>query len=100
MIDKQRDDGFLSSISNATIVSYAHDPVVLDHDLEADYAAIESLASRAVTFPLSPSQLLVIGDGLPSQLPLNPMIAKKSTRWLVGSRVTLNLNYRLSSPRR
>ena len=38
----------------------------------------------AVTFPLSPTRLLVIGDGLPGLHPLfNQLIASKCRRWLV-----------------
>lgn len=38
----------------------------------------------AVTFPLSPTRLLVIGDGLPGVHPLfNQLIASRCRRWLV-----------------
>lgn len=39
-----------------------------------------------VTFPLSPTELLVIGPGLPGQPNLNGLVQGNSKRWLVGSR--------------
>ncbi len=45
----------------------------------------------AITFPISPTQLLVIGEGLPDEIPVNSLLAKNSKRWLVGARGTLNL---------
>lgn len=45
-----------------------------------------------VSFPLSPSKLLVIGQDLPDDVPLNPLLAKNSRRWIVGTLGTLNLN--------
>ncbi|WP_245338555.1 DUF4238 domain-containing protein [Microbacterium imperiale] len=44
-----------------------------------------------VTFPLSPTQLLVVGEALPDNFRINIAIAKNSKRWLVGARGTLNL---------
>lgn len=203
VLDIQDGRGFPSSIENATVVSYAYDPEVLTHDLEDDYAGIESRATPAllklryghaltpaeqravvafldmhldrgryadqakirtpavllktggliehaelnladrlllsqslrdvtrlttleleqwpwrirdaqglatgdgavllwnpthgaevstVSFPLSPTQLLVIGEDLPDDVPLNPLLAKNSRRWIVGSVGTLNLS--------
>lgn len=37
-----------------------------------------------VAFPLSPTQLLLIGKPFEGPVPLNPLIASKSRRWLVG----------------
>jgi len=45
----------------------------------------------AVTFPLSPSQLLLIGDHLPDRAPLNTLLAQNCRRWIVGEPGTLNL---------
>ncbi|WP_457101436.1 DUF4238 domain-containing protein [Microbacterium sp. P5_E9] len=44
-----------------------------------------------VSFPLSPTQLLVIGVELPADLPLNTRLAMNCRRWIVGLRGTLNL---------
>ncbi|WP_312099758.1 DUF4238 domain-containing protein [Corynebacterium dentalis] len=50
-----------------------------------------------VTFPLSPTQLLVIGQNPPDdvrfKLLLNVLHAEKSRRWIVGARGTLNFNH-------
>ena len=43
-----------------------------------------------VSFPLSPTQLLVIGQDLADDVPLNPLLAQNSKRWIVGARGTLN----------
>jgi hypothetical protein len=45
-----------------------------------------------VSFPLSPTQLLVIGQDLPDDAPLNPTLAENSRRWIVGAKGTLNYN--------
>ncbi|XYX72145.1 hypothetical protein ACAD36_00099 [Clavibacter nebraskensis] len=37
-----------------------------------------------VAFPLSPTQLLLIGKPFESPVPLNPLIASKSRQWLIG----------------
>lgn len=42
-----------------------------------------------VTFPLSPTQLLVIGDDIPSDLNVNRFIVNNCRRWVVGRRGTL-----------
>ena len=42
-----------------------------------------------VAFPLSPTQLLLIGRPFDGPVPLNPLIAKRSRRWLVGRPGTL-----------
>lgn len=42
-----------------------------------------------VTFPLSPTQLLVIGDDVPSDLNINRFIVHNCRRWIVGQRGTL-----------
>lgn len=44
-----------------------------------------------VTFPLSPTQLLVIGDDIPSDLNVNRFIVSNCRRWVVGQRGTLPL---------
>lgn len=46
-----------------------------------------------VSFPLSPTRLLVIGRDLPDELPLNARVARNSKRWLVGARGALNLDW-------
>lgn len=50
-----------------------------------------------VSFPLSPTRLLVIGQDLPDELPLNARVAANSKRWVVGERGTLDLAW-ASSP--
>lgn len=206
VIDLEHQRGFISSFENATVVSYAYEPLVLTHDLESEYAQIESrgipaiaklrsghelsrfektslvafldmhldrgryagqadvatpavmmmadgqmkdvdfnmadrmlisqsfpevvrLTTRSledwpwqvvygtdgsllatgdgavllwqeseesglstVSFPLSPTQLLVIGRSLPETLPLNPLMAEKSQRWLIGQQGTFNMH--------
>ncbi|MBS1674464.1 MAG: hypothetical protein JSS74_10915 [Actinobacteria bacterium] len=42
-----------------------------------------------IAFPLSPTQLLVIGDDLPEDLGMNRLIGLRSRRWVVGQRGTL-----------
>ena len=44
-----------------------------------------------VSFPLSPTKLLVIGSDLPDDVPLNPRVAENSRRWIVGAKGSLNL---------
>jgi hypothetical protein len=46
-----------------------------------------------VTFPLSPTRLLVIGRDLPDGVPMNDLIASKSKRWIVGVRGSLRLDW-------
>lgn len=45
-----------------------------------------------ISFPLSPTRLLVIGDDLPDDVPHNQLLADNSNRWIVGARGTLNLS--------
>lgn len=45
-----------------------------------------------ISFPLSPTQLLVIGENLPDDIPHNPLLAQNSKRWIVGVKGTLNFN--------
>lgn len=55
---------------------------------------------EGVTFPLSPTQLLVIGPGLPGQPDLNGLVRKNSRRWIVGSRgAFVPIDGRNGSPR-
>jgi hypothetical protein len=44
-----------------------------------------------VTFPLSPTQLLVLGPGIERPLPFNELVAQKSRRWIVWAPGTLTL---------
>lgn len=46
-----------------------------------------------VSFPLSPTRLLIIGDELPDGIAMNDRVAAKSKRWIVGARGSLNLNW-------
>lgn len=48
-----------------------------DHDL------------ATITFPLSPTQLLVIGDDIPTDFNINRAIVNNCRRWIVGQRGTL-----------
>ncbi|MGP5316448.1 hypothetical protein ACTXMB_00545 [Arthrobacter rhombi] len=45
-----------------------------------------------VSFALSPTQLLVIGQVLPDDIPLNPLLGMNSRRWIVGTKGSLNFN--------
>lgn len=45
-----------------------------------------------VTFPLSPTQLLVIGDDVPAALDINRAIVSNCRRWVVGQRGTLPID--------
>jgi hypothetical protein len=45
-----------------------------------------------ISFPLSPTQLLVIGEDLPDDVPHNRLLAENSKRWIVGARGTLNFS--------
>ena len=45
-----------------------------------------------ISFPLSPTQLLVIGQDLLDDVPLNPLLAENSRRWIVGAKGTLKFN--------
>lgn len=42
-----------------------------------------------VTFPISPSLLLVIGQKIPLDTPINEVLAQKSRRWMIGKTDTL-----------
>lgn len=53
----------------------------------------------SVSFPLSPTRLLVIGQDLPDGLPLNARVAQSSRRWIVGAEGSLDLA-RAKGPRR
>ncbi len=44
-----------------------------------------------ISFPLSPTKLLVIGNDLPDDIPLNARVAQNSRRWIVGAKSSLNL---------
>ncbi|WP_431230836.1 DUF4238 domain-containing protein [Paenarthrobacter nicotinovorans] len=45
-----------------------------------------------ISFPLSPTQLLVIGEDLQDNIPLNPLLAQNSKRWIVGTRGSLDFS--------
>ena len=45
-----------------------------------------------ITFPLSPTQLLVIGDGLPENIDMNRFLVRNCRRWIVGQRGSLPLD--------
>src|SRR6185312_3128112 len=49
----------------------------------------EGAEITTISFPLSPTQLLIIGEDLPDDIPLNQFLAKKSKRWIVGSKGSL-----------
>ncbi|MHA7269534.1 hypothetical protein [Arthrobacter sp. HLT1-20] len=46
-----------------------------------------------VSFPLSPTELLVVGEDLPDGVAINPLVAEKSRRWIVGVRGSLNFDF-------
>lgn len=54
--------------------------------------ATEGAEITTVSFPLSPTQLLVIGEDLPDDLLLNQFLAKNSKRWIVGAKGSLNFS--------
>lgn len=45
-----------------------------------------------ISFPLSPTQLLVIGEDLPDDVPHNRRLAENSKRWIVGTRGSLDFS--------
>ncbi|WP_336698090.1 hypothetical protein [Curtobacterium sp. USHLN213] len=49
VIDMIRNRGYLSSVNNATVRSYAYEPNVLSHDLEQDYSIVESQGIQAIS---------------------------------------------------
>ncbi|MCE0459635.1 DUF4238 domain-containing protein [Curtobacterium flaccumfaciens] len=53
------------------------------------FAETQGADVRTVSFPLSPTQLLVVGQPFPSDVPINDLIAQKSRRWLIGQPGTL-----------
>lgn len=55
------------------------------------WRATEDAEICAISFPLSPTRLLVIGQDLPDGLPLNARVAQNSRRWIVGTKGSLNL---------
>jgi Protein of unknown function (DUF4238) len=46
-------------------------------------------AITSVTFPISPTQLLVIGADIPGDAPVNAHVVDKSRRWVFGKKDTL-----------
>lgn len=46
-----------------------------------------------VSFPLSPTRLLVIGEDLPDGIPLINRLTANCKRWIIGAPGTLNLNW-------
>ena len=46
-----------------------------------------------VSFPLSPTRLLIIGEELPDGIPLLPRLTANCKRWIIGAPGTLNLNW-------
>jgi hypothetical protein len=57
------------------------------------WRATDGAEITTVSFPLSPNQLLVIGEDLPDDVPLNQFLAKNSKRWIVGAKGSLNFNW-------
>jgi hypothetical protein len=51
-----------------------------------------SFEVSTISFPLSPTQLLVIGEDLPDDAPLNRRLAENSKRWIVGARGSLDFS--------
>lgn len=56
------------------------------------WRATDGAEISTISFPLSPTQLLVIGEDLPDDVPLNPLLAKNSKRWIVGARGSLDFS--------
>ncbi len=46
----------------------------------------------SITFPLSPTQLLVIGEDLPENIDMNRFLVRNCRRWIVGQRGSLPLD--------
>jgi hypothetical protein len=46
-----------------------------------------------VTFPLSPTRLLIIGRELPDGVRMNDRVTSNSNRWIIGARGSLNLKW-------
>jgi len=73
--------------------------VVQEYDLPTGDGAVLLWAPAreadicTVTFPISPTQLLVIGQELPAGIWLHNRIAANCKRWIIGSPGTLNLNW-------
>lgn len=57
------------------------------------WRAADGAKVTTVSFPLSPTQLLVIGEDIPDDVPLNQLLAKNSKRWIVGEKGSLNLSW-------
>jgi hypothetical protein len=49
VLDRELGRTFVTGISNATVVSYAYNPSVLNRDLEGDYAAVENHGIRVIS---------------------------------------------------
>lgn len=56
------------------------------------WAPTKGAELSTISFPLSPTRLLVIGRDLPDNLPINLMMASKCKRWLVGAPGALKLS--------
>lgn len=56
------------------------------------WAPTKDAELSTISFPLSPTRLLVIGQDLPEDLPINLIMASKCRRWLVGAPGTLRLS--------
>ncbi|WP_454813021.1 DUF4238 domain-containing protein [Paenarthrobacter nitroguajacolicus] len=56
------------------------------------WQATDGAPITTISFPLSPTQLLVIGEDLPDNIPLNPLLAQNSKRWIVGVRGSLDFS--------
>lgn len=56
------------------------------------WPATDGAEISTISFPLSPTQLLVIGQDLPDDVPFNQRLAANSRRWIVGVKGTLDLN--------
>jgi hypothetical protein len=57
---------------------------------QTELALGDALLLSTISFPLSPTQLLVIGEDLPDDGPHNRLLAENSKRWIVGARGSLN----------
>lgn len=61
------------------------------------WRATEDADICTVSFPLSPTRLLVIGEDLPDGIPLINRLTANCKRWIIGAPGTLNLDWAADS---
>lgn len=86
----------VTRLKNAGLEDWPWRVFDLDHLATGDGAVLlwresDNPELSTVTFPLSPTRLLLIGQVLTDPVRLNALVAMKSQRWLVGQRGSLDL---------